>query len=142
MLLVLIIVISDFAILYGINTKVTGALSNAVDAATIKNLDNIALRYQGMDETLLMLVRQAFTQSMAEGLGADFSPGENSFINDGFLRHGVRVNEFWVGWHDNFPKIYASVSVKIDTVLLGTLVPEYVDIEVNNFDSLYWQWAY
>lgn len=142
MLLALIIIASDFAVVYGVNAKVSEALNNAVDAAIIENLDNAALTYQGMDEILKELVRQKFIRVMEEELGAGYSPAKNAFYNNVFYRHGIKLNEFRTDWYGEFPKVYASVSVKVDTALLGKLMPGRAEVKINNFDSLYWQWAY
>lgn len=139
MLIFLIILAADFAIIYSVNAKLSEALGNAVDAAIVANMDNIGLRHALMDEMLEGVVHEEFIRTMVMELGVYYSG--NEFRNNGFFRHGIKINELYTDWRDDYPLVFASVSTKVDTTLLGRLLPEKTKIEINNFDSLHWQWA-
>lgn len=140
MLLVLVILTCDYALVYGINLKMKEALNNATDAAIVTNMDNIALIYANMNEMLEPMVKNKFVEVFEEELGVVYNG--NVFKNNGFFSRGITGMEtFKTDWHDGFPLVYASLSVQIDTMLLSRLIPNLTRIEINNFDSLYWQWA-
>ncbi|MBS4020862.1 MAG: hypothetical protein KGZ79_00365 [Dethiobacter sp.] len=135
LMVVLVVLLSDLLIAYGIQIKMREALENSVDGALLVNMDNMALAYADMDT-----VRNTAREKFYEVLRAELQLDEN-LKNDNFFRHGVDVTHLYVEWHDGYPVVRAEISARIDTVLLGRLLPDQSQAKINNFDHLYWQWS-
>lgn len=133
--ILLVLLMSDYILIYGMNTRMQEALLNSVDGAIIVNMDNMALAYAEMD-TYYALAEETFYAILQAELELD-----EDLKNDTFFKHGVVVEGLYIGWHDQYPIVRAQISTTVDTMILRRFLPALNEIVIDNYDHLYWQWS-
>ena len=133
--LVLVLILSDMMVVYGVSNKMKCALENAVDGALVFIMDQEALGYSNI-ELYASKAKSAFTDVLRKELELN-----KDLSNSTFFKHGVSIDNIEVAWKNSRPYIRAGISTDIDTTLLGKIVSKYNTIEIRNRVQMMWQWA-
>ncbi len=135
LLIVLVLISSDYILIYGMHTRMREALINSVDSAIITNMDNSGLGYANMDTDYLP-AEIAFYNTLKAELGLD-----SDMKSDTFFKNGVTVESLHMDWRDDYPIVRAKISTTVNTIIVHKFIPESNKVIIDNFDHLYWQWS-